>query len=65
MSIARIEYRNYKCICKIKHKIQSIIKENCNDRMRFYISRPLRLHKQKYNIHPKSRIFIASEVKKL
>jgi hypothetical protein len=65
ISTARIEHRKYKSICKEKHKIQSRNKENCNDRMRIYIVSTLRIHKQKHNIPPESRMCIAYKMKKL
>jgi hypothetical protein len=65
MSIARIEYRKYKSICKEKHKIQPKHNENCNDGMRIYIVSIVGIHKQKYNIPPESRTCVAYQMKKL
>jgi hypothetical protein len=65
ISIARIEHIQYQSICKEKHEIQPTHKENCNDRMRIYIVSTVGIHKQKHNISPESRIYIAYKMKKL
>jgi hypothetical protein len=65
MSAARIEHRKYKSIYNEKHKVQSKHKENCNDRMRIYIVSTVGIHKQKHNIPPESRTYIAYKMKKL
>jgi hypothetical protein len=65
MSIARVKYRKYKYIYKEKHKIQLKNKKNYNDHMRIYSINTVIIHRQKHNILPESKTYIAQNMKKL
>jgi hypothetical protein len=58
MSMARIEYRNINLSVRKNIKYNQKIK-NCNDGMRIYSVSIVRIHKQKYNIPPESRTYVA------